>query len=60
MAKKITLSSDKKIAGVCGGVANYLNIDPTIVRILWLVLVLFCGVGLLAYLLCWILFPKGE
>ncbi len=59
MAKKIALSSNKKIAGVCGGVAEYLGIDPTIVRIIWLVLVLFCGVGLLAYLICWILFPKA-
>ena len=59
MAKKISLSSNKKIAGVCGGVAEYLGIDATIVRIIWLVLVLFYGVGLLAYIICWILFPKA-
>jgi phage shock protein C len=59
MAKKIALSSNKKIAGVCGGVAEYLGIDATIVRIIWLVLVLFYGVGLLAYIICWILFPKA-
>ena len=51
MAKKIALSSNKKIAGVCGGVAEYLGIDATIVRIIWLVLVLFYGVGLLAYII---------
>jgi phage shock protein C len=59
MAKKIALSSNKKIAGVCGGVAEYLGIDATIVRIIWLVLVLLYGVGLLAYIICWILFPKA-
>ncbi len=59
MAKKIALSSNKKIAGVCGGVAEYLGIDPTIVRIIWLVLVFGYGFGLFAYLLCWALFPKA-
>ncbi len=59
MSKKITLSSNRKIAGVCGGVAEYLGIDPTIVRIIWLVLVFGYGFGLIAYLLCWLLFPKA-
>ena len=60
MAKKLTLSSDKKLAGVCGGVAKYLDIDPTIVRIVWLVLLLAYGLGGIAYLICWILLPKEE
>lgn len=59
MAKRLTLStSDKKIGGVCGGVAQYFDIDPLIVRIIWLVLLLCCGVGAVAYLLCWFLLPK--
>lgn len=58
MAKKIALSSNKKIAGVCGGVAEYFNIDPTIVRIIWAILVICYGAGILAYLICWIVFPK--
>lgn len=59
MAKRLTLSaSDKKIGGVCSGLAKYLDIDPLIVRIIWLVLVLCCGVGLIAYLLLWFLLPK--
>lgn len=59
MAKRLTLSvSDKKIGGVCAGLAKYFDIDPLIVRIIWLVLVLCCGVGLIAYLLCWFLLPK--
>ena len=59
MAKRLTLyESDKKIGGVCSGLAKYLDIDPLIVRIIWLVLVLCCGVGLIAYLLLWFLLPK--
>ena len=49
--------TDKKIAGVCGGMAAYFNIDPTIIRVIWLVLLLGCGVGLLAYIICWIVVP---
>ncbi|MCQ2608414.1 MAG: PspC domain-containing protein [Bacteroidales bacterium] len=52
-------SSDKKIAGVAGGVANYLGIDPTIMRIIWLCAVVFGGFGLLAYLICWLLMPEN-
>jgi len=57
MAKKLYLSSDKKIAGVCAGFAEYFDIDPTLVRIIWLVAVLCAGVGLLAYLICWAIMP---
>ena len=49
------LSNNKVIAGVCGGVADLLNIDAKIVRIVWVIAVLFCGVGVLAYLLLWII-----
>jgi len=50
--------SDKKIAGVCGGLAAYLGIDSTIVRLIWAGLVLFAGVGLLAYILAAIIIPS--
>jgi len=59
MAKKLSLSANKKIAGVCSGVAEYFNIDPTIVRIIWLILVLCFGIGIIAYLIAWIVFPKA-
>lgn len=59
MSKKLKLSTDKKIAGVCGGVAEYLNVDATLVRIIWLLLVLCFGVGALAYIICWILMPSA-
>ena len=58
--RRLTLSAtDKKIAGVCGGIAEYFNIDPTLVRVLTVVLVLFFGGGLLAYLLAWVIMPKA-
>lgn len=59
--RKLTRSvCDRKIAGVCGGVAKYLNIDPTVVRILFLI-ALICGIGFWAYLIVWIAAPEeGE
>ena len=49
---------DRKIAGVCAGVANYFGVDPTLVRILWLLVVLFGGTGLIAYIVAWIAMPQ--
>jgi phage shock protein C len=50
-------SKDKKIGGVCAGIAEYFDLDPTIVRVLWLLAVLFAGTGLLIYLILWIALP---
>ena len=59
MAKKLYKSStDKKIFGVCGGLANYFDIDPIIVRIIFIVLFFGYGAGLLVYLLLAFLLPK--
>lgn len=58
MSKRLKLSSDKKLAGVCGGIAEYFDLDPTLVRILWVVFTLLGGSGILAYLLAWILMPN--
>jgi len=51
---------DRKIAGVCGGVGNYLGIDPAMVRFVWMVLTLFYGAGVLLYLLLWIAMPSDP
>ncbi len=57
--KKLTRSrSDKKIAGVCGGFAQYLEIDATLVRVIWLMLALFGGWGVVGYLVAWIIMPE--
>ena len=62
--KQITLSAtDKKIAGVCGGLAEYLDVDPTIVRLVWVALSVvpggFIG-GALAYVLAWMIIPRAH
>ncbi|MEX2262607.1 MAG: PspC domain-containing protein [Bryobacteraceae bacterium] len=51
---------EKKIAGVCAGLALFFNIDVTLVRIVWVLLVFFAGTGLLAYIILWIVMPKQE
>ena len=59
MEKKLYRSAtDKKLAGVCAGVAKYLNIDVTIVRVLWAVLSLFAFVGVVAYIVCAFVIPE--
>ncbi|AHF09156.1 MULTISPECIES: PspC domain-containing protein [Dehalobacter] len=57
MGKQIYRSQNKVIAGVCSGIAEYFEIDPTIVRIIWL-LAFFAGIGILAYLVCWVVIPQ--
>ena len=49
---------DKKLAGVCGGVAEWLGVDPTIVRLVWALLVCGWGCGLVLYLLCAVILPE--
>lgn len=60
MDKKLTLSKNKKIAGVCAGVAEYFDIDPTVIRLAYLILVLLGSLGLWVYLICWIVMPSAE
>lgn len=50
----------KKIGGVCAGFARYLDVDVTLIRIIWLTTAIFAGVGLVAYLLAWLLMPKDP
>ncbi len=58
-SKKLYRSrTDRKIGGVCGGLAQYFNIDPTLVRLLFVLGVIFVGGGLLAYLIMLIVVPE--
>lgn len=50
--------SERMIGGVCGGIAQYFGIDPTLVRILTLVAVFMAGSGFLAYLVAWVVVPE--
>ena len=61
MNKRIYKNREKKmLCGVCAGLAEYFNIDPTIVRVLWAVVSLGYGIGLLAYIVCAIVFPDKH
>jgi phage shock protein C len=51
--------TDRVIAGVAGGIARRFGIRPTLVRLAWVVAVLFGGFGVLAYLILWVVLPKG-
>lgn len=55
--KRLVKSSDRNLCGVCGGVAQYLNCDPTIIRMATVVLSLFSGIGIVAYIIGAILMP---
>ena len=58
MEKKLYRNpKDKIIAGVCSGLAEYINIDPTIVRVIW-ALVGLSGAGIVAYLVCALIIPE--
>ncbi|MCQ2136304.1 MAG: PspC domain-containing protein [Bacteroidales bacterium] len=58
MEKRLYRSAtDRKIGGVCAGLAKYFNIDPTIVRLLWIIALFCMGGGLLAYLIAWVIIP---
>lgn len=61
MNKKLYRSiADKKLCGVCGGIGEYFDLDPTLIRILWIVFALFFGSGLLAYIICAIIMPNQN
>src|SRR5438552_19099162 len=62
-ARVMRSTLDRKIAGVCGGLAEYLNVDSTVVRLAWAVLTIVPGaivLGLLAYLVAWFIMPESR
>ena len=63
MGKKLCLSAKNKLfAGVCGGFAEFLNVDPTLVRIIWAILGLLTWfiLPVILYILCWALMPMSQ
>ena len=52
--------ADRKLGGVCGGLAEYFDLDPTILRVLWLLAFFLGGVGGFAYIICWIAIPQAP
>lgn len=60
-SRKLYLSdTDKKIAGVCGGLADYFDIDATIIRIVWFVAAFFYGTGFILYIAFWLIVPRER
>ena len=57
--KKLSRSNNKMIGGVCAGIADYLGLDPTIVRIVWVLMLFFAGFGILLFLILWFIMPKA-
>jgi len=63
MAKKKTLYRSKKnrmIAGVCGGIGEYFNIDPTLIRLAWAISLFWAGFGFFAYIVALIIIPERK
>ena len=59
--KKLSRSDENKmLAGVCGGIAEYFGVDPTLIRLAWVVFSLLGGSGLLAYILAAIIIPRDD
>jgi phage shock protein PspC (stress-responsive transcriptional regulator) len=59
--KKLYRSRKNRIiAGVCGGIGEYFGIDPTIIRLLWVLVTFFGGWGILAYIVFWIIIPEKK
>ncbi|MCK5022732.1 MAG: PspC domain-containing protein [Candidatus Aenigmarchaeota archaeon] len=52
--------SDRILGGVCGGIAEYLGVDPTIIRILWILGILAWGMGVILYILFWLVIPRNP
>ncbi len=60
MRKLYKSQTDRKLCGVCGGVAEYFNIDSTIVRLGWALLSIFVGTGILAYIIAALVMPDAD
>ncbi|HAJ99047.1 MAG TPA: PspC domain-containing protein [Bacteroidales bacterium] len=59
MAKRLVKGSEKWLFGVCSGIGNFFDVDPTIVRVLFVLFALFVGSGILAYIVLALLMPKS-
>ena len=60
--KKLTRSTNKVLAGVCGGIAEYFEVDPTVIRICYAALTIFSAAfpGILLYIIMLLLMPQGK
>jgi len=56
--KRLVKSSDRRLLGVCGGIADYFDLDPNIIRLLWVIFSLLGGSGVLAYIIAALIMPS--
>lgn len=58
--KLLRSTKNKMVAGVCGGIGEYFNVDPTVIRLLWVILTLISmGAGVIAYIIAWVIIPES-
>lgn len=60
MSKRLYKSKNRMLAGVCGGIAEYFSIDPTLIRLAWIVFCALGGSGVLAYIIAALVIPEPE
>ena len=61
MKKRLTLSDDRKLGGVCGGIAEYFDVDPTLIRIVYAALTLFTAFySIIVYPILYIIMPSKS
>lgn len=60
MKKMFERSSNGMLGGVCEGIANYFGIDPTVVRVAWVVVSWFYGIGIILYIALWLIAPCDD
>jgi phage shock protein C len=61
MKKRLYRSGKERIlGGVCGGIAEYFDVDPTIIRLVWILFIFGFGSGILAYIIAWIIIPRNP
>ena len=62
MAKRLYRSGKERVlGGVCGGMGEYLDVDPTVIRLIWVLFTLLSfGIGIIAYLIAWIIVPRNP
>lgn len=58
--KRLKRAKNSILGGVCAGFGNYFGIDPVIVRLIWLMTALSFGVGIITYIVAWIIIPEEE
>lgn len=54
------IEEGKKLCGVCGGIAEYFDLDPTLIRLLWIILIFCAGTGILAYFIAALIMPRKS